>query len=128
MDYITISFHQLIIKSIIINIHWLFSLFVDVIYFEKAIQARGKYANVRSRQYILFIIICILRSPCNSDRKWRTYDYQENEVYPVPEGVGVLYVIHYVRPSFQANYLQIDISNCALLCYDEIAMNKHNFI
>lgn len=56
----------------------------------------------------LYIIFYILRSPCNWGRKWNTYDYQENEIYPVPEGVGVLHVIHYVRPSFQANYLQID--------------------
>lgn len=38
------------------------------------------------------------------DHEERADDYQENEVYPVPEGVGVLHVIHYVRPSFQTNY------------------------
>lgn len=67
--------------------------------------------------YSLYFTYCKRRN-----RKWSTYDYQENEVYPVPEGVGVLHVIHYVRPSFQTNYLQIN--TIALLGITrEIVMN-----
>lgn len=35
----------------------------------------------------------------------RTYDYKKYEVYPIPKGVRILYVIHYICPSFQTYHL-----------------------
>lgn len=78
---------------------------VKVIHFESNVDPIWKIGS-RRHAYYTFITFYILYA-ASWDRKWGTYDYQENEVYPVPEGMGVLHVIHYVRPSFQTNYLQI---------------------
>lgn len=62
----------------------------------------------RWHSYYIFITFYILCS-ASWGGKWNTYDYQKNEVYPVPKGVGVLHIVHYIRPTFQTNYLQINM-------------------
>lgn len=82
------------------------------------------YINPASKTYHLQKHTSIHRSTTNtSKRRTRsrskqtcasahTYHDQRDKIHPIPERMGVLYIIHYIYPALKADYLE-GKTNCA---------------
>lgn len=51
-----------------------------------------------------------------------TYHDQRDKIHPIPERMGVLYIIHYIYPALKADYLEE--KHIALTTLAEISLHR----